>query len=38
MWQAMETLLEMLKKDEKSPDIFIVMQMIRYVTVINFFS
>ncbi|KAJ4729331.1 Pentatricopeptide repeat-containing protein [Melia azedarach] len=27
--EAMETLLEMLKKDEKSPDIFIVMQMIR---------
>lgn len=33
----METLLEMLKKDGKSPDVYIVMQNIRYVIASNFF-
>lgn len=32
-WQAIDTLRQMLEKDDKTPDVFILMQLMRYVIV-----
>lgn len=36
LWQAMETLLRMLERDNKSPDVFITMQVMRSVASTSF--